>query len=167
MMKNTSYSITANVTVPDGGVEGVILAQGGLTGGHTLYVKDGKPKYCYNFFGLERYYAEGTKAIPAGDHQVRMEFTYDGGGVGKGGIATLYIDGVDVGERPHRADRGVPVLGRRDVRRRRRVRLARHVRLQRQEVHRRGPLGRARARPRRPQPPDQAGGSPRLAMGIQ
>ena len=98
MMKNTSFSITANVSVPDGGVEGVILAQGGLTGGHSLYVKDGKPKYCYNFFGLDRYYAEGSSEIPPGEHQVRMEFTYDGGGVGKGGRATLYIDGVDVGD---------------------------------------------------------------------
>src|SRR5262245_64528218 len=52
-----------------------------LTGGHSLYVKDGKPTYCYNFFGLERYYARGTEAIPPGDHQVRMEFAYDGGGV--------------------------------------------------------------------------------------
>ena len=97
MMKNTSFSITANIKVPDAGIEGVILAQGGLTGGHSLYVKNGKPKYCYNFFGLERYYAEGTQTIPPGDHQLRIEFTYDGGGVGKGGTATLYIDGAEVG----------------------------------------------------------------------
>ena len=102
----------------------MIVAQGGVTGGQSLYAKGGKPKYCYNFFGLERYYVEGTEAIPAGDHQVRMEFTYDGGGVGKGGTVTLYIDGDAVGDGPHRADRGVPVLRRRDVRRRRRVRLA-------------------------------------------
>ena len=69
-----------------------------MTGGHSLYVKDGKPKYCYNFFGLERYYVEGTQAIPPGKHQVRMEFAYDGGGLGKGGTATLYIDGVAVGD---------------------------------------------------------------------
>ena len=125
MMKNTSFSLTAEVVVPEAGAEGVILAQGGVTGGHSLYVKGGKPKYCYNFFGLERYYVEGTKKIPPGKHQVRMEFAYDGGGVGKGGPATLYIDGVAVGQRTHRADRGVPVLRRRDLRRRRRVRLAR------------------------------------------
>ena len=76
----------------------MIVAQGGVTGGHSLYVKDGKPKYCYNFFGLERYYVEGTKAVPPGEHQVRMEFAYDGGGLGKGGTATLYIDGVAVGD---------------------------------------------------------------------
>src|SRR5262245_37456886 len=69
-----------------------------LTGGHSLYVKDGKPTYCYNFFGLERYYVRGTQDVPPGDHQVRMEFAYDGGGVGKGGTATLFIDGVAVGD---------------------------------------------------------------------
>jgi len=96
-MKNTSYSITAEVSVPEGGADGVILAQGGVTGGLTLYVKDGKPKFCYNFFGLDRYYAEGTAAVPAGTHQVRMEFEYDGGGIGKGGTASLYVDGVPNG----------------------------------------------------------------------
>ena len=96
-MKNTSFSLTAEVVVPDSGAEGVIVAQGGVTGGHSLYVKDGKPKYCYNFFGLERYYAAGTEAIAPGEHQVRMEFAYDGGGVGKGGTVTLYVDGKAVG----------------------------------------------------------------------
>jgi arylsulfatase len=98
MMKNTSFSLTAQLVVPESGAEGVIVAQGGVSGGHSLYVKDGKPKYVYNFFGLERYYVESTETIPAGNHQVRMEFTYDGGGVGKGGTATLYIDGVAVGD---------------------------------------------------------------------
>jgi arylsulfatase len=97
VMKNTSYAITAQVAVPDGGADGVLLAQGGVTGGHSLYVKGGKPMYCYNFYGLESYYARGTSEIPPGDHQVRMEFTYDGGGLGKGGTSTLYIDGVAVG----------------------------------------------------------------------
>jgi arylsulfatase len=98
MMKNTSFSLTAQIVVPDSGAEGVLVAQGGVTGGHSLYVKGGKPKYCYNFFGLERYYAEGTEKIPPGEHQVRMEFTYDGGGVGKGGTATIYLDGNAIGE---------------------------------------------------------------------
>jgi arylsulfatase len=98
MMKNTSFSLTAEVEVPESGAEGVIVAQGGVTGGHSLYVKAGKPKYCYNFFGLERYYVEGTSPLPSGTHQVRMEFTYDGGGLGKGGTATLFIDGEPVGE---------------------------------------------------------------------
>ncbi|MDA0183428.1 sulfatase-like hydrolase/transferase [Solirubrobacter phytolaccae] len=97
MMKNTSFSLTAQVKVPEGGAEGVIVAQGGVSGGQSLYLKDGKPKYTYNFFGLDEYSVAASEAVPPGDHQVRMEFTYDGGGVGKGGEATLYIDGNAVG----------------------------------------------------------------------
>ncbi len=97
MMKNTSFSLTAQVKVPESGAEGVLVAQGGVSGGHSLYVKGGKPRYAYNFFGLEEYIVEGTAKLPAGDHQVRMEFAYDGGGVGKGGTVTLYIDGVASG----------------------------------------------------------------------
>ena len=93
MMKNTSFSLTAEIDVPESGAEGVIMAQGGLSGGHTFYTKGGKLKYCYNFFGMERYYAEDTRTVPAGKHQVRMEFAYDGGGIGKGGMVTFYIDG--------------------------------------------------------------------------
>ena len=95
--KNSSYSLTAEVEVPESGAEGVILAQGGVSGGLSLYAKGGKPKYCYNFFGIERYYVDGTKAIPPGKHQVRLEFAYDGGGIGKGGTGTIYIDGVEAG----------------------------------------------------------------------
>ena len=98
MMKNTSFSLTAELSVPDANAEGVIVAQGGVSGGHSLYVKGGRPKYCYNIFGLERYYVEAAEAIPAGGHQVRMEFAYDGGGIGKGGTVTLYIDGRVVGD---------------------------------------------------------------------
>ena len=96
--KNISYALTADVEVPASGAEGVILAQGGVSGGLSLYAKDGKPTFCYNFFGLERYYVEGTQAIPAGRHQVRLEFAYDGAGPGKGGTVTLYIDGAAVGD---------------------------------------------------------------------
>jgi hypothetical protein len=98
MMKNVSFSLTASVVVPDSGVEGVIMAQGGISGGHSLYAKKGKPKYAYNFFGLEQFYVEATEKVPPGKHQVRMEFAYDGGGVGKGGTVTLYIDGNPVGD---------------------------------------------------------------------
>jgi arylsulfatase A-like enzyme len=96
--KNTSYSLTAEVTVPEGGADGVIVAQGGVSGGLSLYAKGGKPKFCYNFFGLERTYVEGRERIPTGTHQVRAEFTYDGGGIGKGGTITLYVDGNTIGE---------------------------------------------------------------------
>jgi hypothetical protein len=89
--------VTADVEVPPSGAEGVIIAVGGLTGGWSLYAKDGKPKYCYNFYGLNRYTVEGTSKIPPGQHQVRMEFEYDGGGLAKGGTVTLYLDGKEVG----------------------------------------------------------------------
>jgi arylsulfatase len=95
--KNSSYSLTAEVEIPDGTAVGVIFAQGGVTGGLSLYAKAGKPKYCYNFFGLERYYIEGADPLPAGKHQVRVEFTYDGGGIGKGGDVTIYVDGLGNG----------------------------------------------------------------------
>ena len=96
-IKNKSHSVTADVTVPKGGVSGVIATQGGSVGGWTLYAHEGKLKYCYNFFGIEYYMVEATKKIPAGKHQVRMEFTYDGGGLGLGGAVTLYYDGKAVG----------------------------------------------------------------------
>jgi arylsulfatase A-like enzyme len=98
VIKNKSHSVTAQVVVPEGGASGVIIAQGGAFGGWSLYAMDGKPKYCYNFAGLRRFYVEGEAAIPPGEHQVRMEFAYDGGGLAKGGTVTLYLDGRSVGE---------------------------------------------------------------------
>jgi arylsulfatase len=97
-LKNKSHSVTAEIDAPKGGAKGVIVTQGGSVGGWTLYVKDGKLKYCYNFFGIEHYFAEADKPIPAGKHQVRMEFKYDGDGLGKGGDVTLYCDGKAVGK---------------------------------------------------------------------
>jgi arylsulfatase A-like enzyme len=107
-IKNKSHSATAELHVPDGGAEGVIVAQGGEFGGWSLYLKDGKPKYCYNLFGIARFYVEGDAAVPAGTHQVRMEFAYDGGGLAKGGTVSLYVDGAKVGE--GRVDGTVPML---------------------------------------------------------
>ena len=70
---------------PRAGPKGVILSQGGAFGGWGLYLKDGKPAYCYNLFGLQRFkVVRRATAIPAGEHQVRMEFAYDGGGPGQG-----------------------------------------------------------------------------------
>jgi arylsulfatase len=97
-MKNKSHAITAEIVVPEGGGEGVIVAQGGSIGGWSLYAKGGTLKYCYNYFGIDITIITATTPIPAGTHQVRMEFTYDGGGTGKGGTVTLYIDGDKVGE---------------------------------------------------------------------
>jgi arylsulfatase A-like enzyme len=97
-VKNKSHAVTAELTVPNGGAKGVIITQGGAVGGWTLYAKDGRLKYCYNFFGINHYFAESDMAIPAGKHQVRMEFKYDGGGLAKGGDVTLYFDGKPVGK---------------------------------------------------------------------
>jgi arylsulfatase A-like enzyme len=98
VIKNKSHAVTAQIDVPEEGAEGAIVAQGGAFGGWTLYAKDGKPVYCYNLFGLQQFKVYGDEAIPPGEHQVRMEFAYDGGGLGKGGTATLYLDGEQVGE---------------------------------------------------------------------
>lgn len=106
--KNKSHAVTAEVVVPESGVEGVIIAQGGLTGGWSLYTRGGKPKYCYNFYGIDRYTIDGTIPIPPGTHQVRMEFAYDGGGLAKGGTVTLYVDGQKAGE--GRVDRTEPII---------------------------------------------------------
>jgi hypothetical protein len=96
--KNKSHAVTAQLTVPEGGAEGVIIAQGGAFGGWVLYAKEGRPVYCYNLAGLSRTKIEGAAAIPAGEHQVRMEFAYDGGGLAKGGAVTIYVDGEQAGE---------------------------------------------------------------------
>jgi len=108
VMKNKSFSITAEVEVPAKGAEGVILAQGGAFGGISLYVKGGKAKFAYNFVGLQIFTTETAQAIPAGKHQVRMEFAYDGGGLAKGGSVMLYYDGRKVGE--GRVEHTVPML---------------------------------------------------------
>ena len=96
-IKNKSFSVTAEVDVPDGGAEGVIIAQGGRFGGWALYAKDGKAKFVYNVLGIQEFATEADAPIPDGTHQVRMEFAYDGGGLAKGGDVTLYYDGTPVG----------------------------------------------------------------------
>jgi arylsulfatase len=107
-LKNKSHSVTAQVVVPEAGANGVIVAQGGAFGGWSLYVHEGRPAYCYNLFGLQRFTVRGDGPLPGGEHQVRMEFAYDGGGVGKGGTATLFVDGAPVAE--GRVDATVPML---------------------------------------------------------
>jgi arylsulfatase A-like enzyme len=97
-IKNKPHAVTAEIEVPDGGAEGVIIAQGGSIGGWSLYLKEGKPRYCYNLLGIQRFYVETDEEVPAGTHQVRMEFDYDGPGLGKGGTVTLYLDGDKIGE---------------------------------------------------------------------
>jgi arylsulfatase A-like enzyme len=108
VMKNKSFSLTAEVEVPSKGAEGVIIHQGGAFGGMSLYAKGGKAKFAYNFFGLQTFTTEASQPIPAGKHQVRMEFAYDGGGLGKGGNVSLYYDGKKVGE--GRVERTHPMM---------------------------------------------------------
>jgi arylsulfatase len=107
-LKNKSHAISAQIEVPDSGANGVIVAQGGAFGGFSLYLHAGKPAYCYNLFGLQRFKVYGDQVVPTGEHQVRMEFAYDGGGLAKGGAVTLFVDGAKVGE--GRVDETVPLL---------------------------------------------------------
>jgi arylsulfatase len=97
-IKNKSHSVTAEIEVSEAGAEGVIVAQGANIGGWSLYAKNGRLKYCYNVAGVNHFYVEAARPLPAGEHQVRMEFAYAGGGLGKGGQVTLYVDGEKVGE---------------------------------------------------------------------
>jgi arylsulfatase len=96
--KNRSHSVTAELEVPASGAQGVIAAQGGNMGGWSLYAHQGKLKYHYNFVGLLHFDVTTNSTLPAGTHQVRMEFAYDGGGLGKGGAVTLFVDGKKMGE---------------------------------------------------------------------
>ena len=97
-IKNKTFAVTSELEVPAKGAEGVIIVQGGGFGGWSLYAKGGKAKFVYNVLGIKSYEIEATKPIPTGKTQVRMEFAYDGGGLGKGGTVTLYCDGKEVGK---------------------------------------------------------------------
>ena len=96
--KNRSHAVTADVTIPKGGANGVILAQGGRFGGWSLYLKDGIPTYLYNFLGTNMFKVAATSALPEGKATIRFEFTYDGGGLGKGGVGAIFVNGQKVGE---------------------------------------------------------------------
>jgi arylsulfatase len=97
-VKNRSSKITAELDIPPSGAKGAILSQGGRFGGWSLFMKDGKPAYTYNFLGLDRYTVAAPEALSSGPVIVTLDFAYDGGGVGKGGKATLYVDGKPVAE---------------------------------------------------------------------
>jgi arylsulfatase len=98
-VKNKSKTITADIEVPTGKTaHGILIAQAGRFGGWALYVHNGTLAYDYNFLGLQRYTVAATQKLTPGKHTVKFEFAYDGGGPGKGGMGTLYIDGQKVGE---------------------------------------------------------------------
>jgi arylsulfatase len=96
--KNRSFTITAEVEVPQAGANGVVLSQGGRVGGFTLYFKNGRPTYHYNWLGLKRFTVAAKDAVPAGKATIRLQFDYDGGGMGKGGLGTLYVNDKKVAE---------------------------------------------------------------------
>jgi arylsulfatase len=97
-IKNKSKTITAEVEVPESGANGMILVQGGRFGGWALYVKDGVPAYDYNFLGLQRTTISAKTALKPGKATIRFEFAYDGGGLGKGGMGTLFVNDEKVAE---------------------------------------------------------------------
>ena len=97
-IKNKSFSVTAEVVIPDDGANGTIIAQGGVIGGWSFYTKQGTAKFAYNLLGIQTFTAEAAEPVPPGQHQVRAEFAYDGGGYAKGGTVSLYYDGEKVGE---------------------------------------------------------------------
>jgi arylsulfatase len=97
-VKNKSFKIAATVEIPEGGAEGMLLTQGGRFAGWALYLLGGKPVFCYNLAGVDRYYATGKDKLTPGKHTVELDFKSDGPGLGKGGTATLLVDGKPVGE---------------------------------------------------------------------
>ncbi|HET7760922.1 MAG TPA: arylsulfatase [Phycicoccus sp.] len=96
-IKNRSFAITARIEVPADGGHGVVIAQGGAFGGWSLYLVRGRAAFCYNLLGLRREKVTGTETLAEGRHELRVEFSYDGGGLGKGGQLTLLVDGSEVG----------------------------------------------------------------------
>lgn len=94
-LRNTSYTITADVEVDANG-SGVIVCQGGRFGGLSLYLKGGIPMFAYNYLGLESYYVSATQKLAPGKYTIVYDFKYDGGGAGKGGLGTISVNGTKV-----------------------------------------------------------------------
>lgn len=96
--ENRSHTITAYVEIPNGGANGVLIADGGIGGGFSLFLKDGKPGYTYNFFERTVTTIISPTALPPGPAKIVLKFAYDGGGKGKGATATLYVNARQVGQ---------------------------------------------------------------------
>ena len=105
-MINKSWTITADIEVPNGKADGMIVTHGGLEGGYGLYLRDGKPTFVYNFLSVERTTFTAKEALPAGKTQIVVDFKYDGGGMGKGGTVTVSANGKTVAE--GRLERTIP-----------------------------------------------------------
>ena len=106
-LKNKSYSITTDVVIPDGAVEGILVTHGGLSGGYALMLEKGKPVFHYNVANVAHYNIAAKDALTPGKHIVVFNFNYDGGGIGKGGTGTIMVDGRQVAQ--GRIDRTVPI----------------------------------------------------------
>ena len=95
-IKNRSHAIIAELEIPAAGANGVVLAQAGRFGGWSLYLKDGKPAYTYNYLGMKAFKVASAAALPTGKVTLRFDFEYDGGGFGKGGMGKLSVNGKEV-----------------------------------------------------------------------
>jgi arylsulfatase len=91
-----SYTITADIEVPTGGGDGMIVTDGGRFGGYGLYVLKGKPVFTYNLLALEKARWEGQEPLTPGKHTLEFDFKYDGPGMAKGGSGVLKVDGKEV-----------------------------------------------------------------------
>jgi arylsulfatase A-like enzyme len=106
-MINKSWTITADIEVPDGKAEGMIVTQGGLEGGYGLYLRDGKPTFVYNFLSIDRPTFTAKDPLTKGKTKLVVDFVYDGGGPGKGGAITISANGRKVGG--GRLERTIPI----------------------------------------------------------
>ena len=106
-MCNKSWTITADIEVPEGRAEGMIITHGGLEGGYGLYLKDGKPTFVYNFLSIDRITFAGAQPLTRGRVKLAVDFKYDGGGMGKGGQITMTVNGKKVAA--GRLERTIPV----------------------------------------------------------
>ena len=147
-IKNKSFSITAEIVAPDDGPEGVIIAQGGRFGGWSVYAKDGKATFAYNLLGINEFATSADRPIPAGTHQVRMEFSLRRRRAGQGRRRHPVLRRQPGRGRPGRRHPTDDLLRRRNHRHRLRIRHHRLQRLHRthQPVHRQDQLDSARRR---------------------
>ena len=106
-MCNKSWTITAEIEVPESNANGMIVTHGGLEGGYGLYLRDGKPTFVYNFLGVERPAFGAQEPLPKGKTKLVVDFAYDGGGMGKGGKITMAANGKKIAE--GRLARTIPI----------------------------------------------------------
>ncbi len=96
--RNRTHTFTAYVDLTTSNANGVIVAEGGLASGYSLYMKDGRPSYTYNYFRREVTTISGKDPLPPGRAVIELRFNYDGGGQGKGATVTLSVNGTKVAE---------------------------------------------------------------------